>query len=277
MPRIAILSTFLAATLFAQVNPQERSDWNKPVKPFRVIGNIYYVGVHGVSSFLITTPQGSILLDGGFPETAPIIEKNIAGLGFSITSVKYLLNSHAHYDHAGGLAALKRDSGAQLVASRADAPILIAGHGADFPPVKVDRYIDDGATVQLGGVTITAVLTPGHTKGSTTWTMPVVENGKTYNAVFYCSTSVVEKLVKNPDYPGIVSDYQKSFIKLLNMPCDVFLGPHPSFFHIDEKLAKLTQGGPNPFINPTEMHAYVEQSEAAFAKEWKRQTLAARK
>ena len=178
--------TVVGVALLAQRDSGERAAWNEPVKPFRIIGNIYYVGVSGVTSFLITTPQGHILLDGGFPETAPLIEKNIATLGFRIQDVKILLNSHAHYDHCGGLAELKRLSGAQMVASRADGEVLESGgrvsfegwKNSGFPAVKVDRVIADGETVQLGDVSLTAVLTPGHTKGCTTWTMPVTESGK---------------------------------------------------------------------------------------------------
>jgi metallo-beta-lactamase class B len=170
--------------------------------------------------------------------------------------VKYLLNSHAHFDHAGGLAQLKRDSGAQLVASRADGATIAAGRGRDLPAACVDRFIADGGKVELGGAAMTAVLTPGHTKGCTTWTMPVIAEGKTYNVVFYCSTSVVDKLKGNRDYPRIATtDYRRSFDILAKLPCDVFLGAPPSFFHMDEKRAKLAAGGPNPFIDPGEMKA----------------------
>lgn len=261
-------------------------EWNQPVEPFRIIGNIYYVGVSEVASYLITTPQGHILLDGGFAETAPIIEKNIAKLGFRVHDVKYLLNSHAHYDHCGGLAELKRISGARMVASRADAEVLESGRQKNysipdslFPAVKVDRLIDDGQKVQLGGVSLTAILTPGHTKGCTTWTMPVEDAGKTYHVVFYCSTSVPGyPLVDNSRYPEIVSDYERSFARLRQLPCDVFLGPHGSFFRLMEKRAQLAKGGRNPFIDPSELRMYVDQSEEEFRKELKaQQTAKARK
>ncbi len=267
-------------SLFAQRDSGERAAWNEPVKPFRIIGHVYYVGVAGVTSFLITTPQGHILLDGGFPETAPRIEKNIAALGFRIQDVKVLLNSHAHYDHCGGLAELKRLSGAQMVASRSDAEVLESGgrvsfegwKNSGFPPVKVDRVIADGETVQLGDVTLTAVLTPGHTKGCTTWTMPVTDSGKTHHVVFYCSTTVPGyQLVNNLKYPQIVSDYQGSFAKLRQLPCDVFLAPHGSFFHLDEKRARMAKGGANPFIDPAEFREFLAQSEQDFDRELKKQ------
>jgi metallo-beta-lactamase class B len=270
----------VGVSLFGQRDSGERAAWNEPVTPFRIIGNVYYVGVSGVTSFLITTPQGHILLDGGFPETAPLIEKNIAALGFRLQDVKILLNSHAHYDHCGGLAQLKRLSGAQMVASRADGEVLESGgrvsfegwKNSGFPAVKVDRVIADGETVKVGDVGLTAILTPGHTKGCTTWTMPVTESGKTYHVVFYCSTTVPGyRLVDNPKYPQIVSDYEHSFKKLRQLPCDVFLAPHGGFFHLDEKRARLGKGGANPFIDRAEFGAFLNQSEQDFYRELKRQ------
>ena len=272
----------LVAATFGQRNTNERAEWNQPLEPFRIIGNTYYVGVKGVASYLIVTPKGHVLLDGGFAESAPIIEKNIATLGFQVQDVKYLLNSHAHYDHCGGLAALKRISGAQMVASRADADVLESGRQKNysipdslFPRVKVDRLIASGETVELGGATLTAVLTPGHTKGCTTWTMPVQELGKTYQVVFYCSTSVPGyPLVDNPRYPEIVSDYQQSFTRLRQLPSDVFLAPHGSFFRLMEKRAQMVQGGSNPFVDPFELRAWVDQSEQEFQQELKAQQAA---
>jgi metallo-beta-lactamase class B len=275
-PRRAFL-LLAAATLasFAQKDNATRSAWNQPVAPFHIIGNIYYVGAAGVASYLITTPSGHILLDGALPETAPQIEKNIAALGFKLTDVKFLLNSHAHYDHSGGLAELKKASGAQMIASRADGAILQRGGPPGrptwaFPPVKVDRFVNDGDTVELGGTRLTALLTPGHTPGCTTWTMPVMNEGKRLNVVFFCSTSVVEPLSNNKDYPGIVADYRRTFDRLKMLPCDVFLGPHPGFFNMDQKRARMKPGAPNPFIDPAEFHNYVLQSEQAFEVELKK-------
>jgi metallo-beta-lactamase class B len=264
--RLILLSLCLASSLAAQTTAAERAAWNRPVQPFRIVGNVYYVGAEGVSSFLIATPAGSILIDGGLPETAPRIERNIATLGFRIADVKYLLNSHAHFDHAGGLAQLKRDSGAQMVASRADGAVISAGRGRDFPAAPVDRFVEDGAKVELGGAVLTAVLTPGHTKGCTTWAMPVSAARQTYNVVFYCSTTVVDKLKGNREYPRIAADYRRSFDALAKLPCDVFLAPHPGLFHMDDKRAKLAARGPNPFIDPGEMRAYVERSRADFER-----------
>lgn len=267
--------------LFAQNGPSQRVAWNQPVQPFRIIGDVYYVGAAGVSSFLITSPQGHILLDGGLAETAPQIEKNITALGFRMQEVKFLLNSHAHYDHCGGLAELKRASKAQMIASEADAPTLASGHQLSygrgqsesyFPAVQVNRVIADRGTVSLGGVTLTAHLTPGHTKGCTTWSMPVSANGKTYQVVFYCSTTVAgNQLVGNRKYPGIVADYERSFALLRNLPCDVFLGPHPEFFHMDEKEEELEAGNRNAFVDSTELRRFVAASEEDFKIELVRQ------
>jgi metallo-beta-lactamase class B len=205
----------------------------------------------------------------GLPETAPFIEKNIAALGFSIKDVKILLNSHAHYDHCGGLADLKKHSGAKMIATAPDARVLDTGAGQfeHFPPVHVDKIIADNGTIQLGGVTLTAHLTPGHTPGCTTWTMPVSNAGKTYQVVFYCSTSVVDKLVHNAVYPNIVSDYEHSFAELKKMPCDVFLGPHAECFDLDEKRKQLEAGKLDAFVDPTEMQKFVADSERAFRKQ----------
>ena len=247
--------------------------WNDPVAPFHLVGNIHYVGAQGVSAFLVTTPAGAFLLDGGFPETAPYIEKNITKLGFRVRDVKFLLNSHAHFDHAGGLAALKKATGARLVASAGDAPGLRAG-GKLQPAVGVDRVIQDGESVELGGVVLTARVTPGHTPGCTTWTMTTEEAGKPLRVVFYCSTSVVDRLVGNSGYPGIVADYERSFATLRDLPCDVFLGPHPSFFQMAAKRERQGPGKPNPFIDPSELQRYVQQSEASFRDALKKEQAA---
>jgi metallo-beta-lactamase class B len=264
--RSFILFVTLCSALFAQSSAAQRAEWNQPVKPFRVIGNIYYVGAVNVSSFYMKTPEGAILLDGGLPETAPLIEKSISQLGFSIKDVKFLLNSHAHYDHCGGLAELKKHSGARMIASAHDARVLTSAKGGagPFPAVHVDRVIADRETLQLGGVTLTAHLTPGHTKRCTTWTTSVSDAGKTYQVVFYCSTSVVDKLVNNAGYPYIVSDYERSFAELRKMPCDVFLAPHAGFFRLEEKRKQLEAGKLDAFVDPTEMRKFVDDSERLF-------------
>ena len=258
---------------------KERAEWNVPQKPFHVIGNIYYVGMAGVSAFLIVTPKGSILTDGGLPESAPFIEKNIQALGFKLSDVKYLLNSHAHFDHSGGLAKLKADTGARFVASTGDAPFLESGHipygpssQIDTTPIKADRKVKDGDTLTLGGVTLTANVMPGHTKGCTTWTMPLVEAGVTHKVMFFCSISVAGNPIAGKlAYPAILSDYRASFARLKKMDADIFLAPHGVQFHMAEKLAKVKPGAPNPFIDAKELPDMVQKAEAAFDKDLARQ------
>ena len=274
------LAFFLPISIRAQSDPVSRS-WNRPVKPFRIIGNVYYVGAIEVSSFLITTPQGHILLDSGFAETVPQIRENVTQLGFKLEDVKLLINSHAHYDHAGGLAELKALTGAKLAASEADAAQLASGGKGDFQwgdtlafaPVQADRILHDGDTIELGGVWMVAHLTPGHTKGNTTWTMEVKDGGKTYNVVFMGSTSAPDyKLVNNPKYPNIVADYQRSFRVLESLPCDVFLGPHGSFFGLTEKMTGLEQGAKtNPFIDPQGYRDFLKDSKQNFYEQLKTQ------
>jgi metallo-beta-lactamase class B len=266
----------VAASALAQSSPEWRA-WNEPVKPLRVIGNVYYVGAKEVSSFLITTPAGHVLLDGGFAETAPLIAENLRQLGFRLEDVKLLIGSHAHSDHAGGLAELKRLTGAKLLATEADAAMLEKGGKDDFawgdqftfPAVKADRLLKDGERVTLGGVTLTAHLTPGHTRGCTTWTMKVEEGGKLYDVVFVGSASVPGyKFVGNDKYPQIADDYARTFRVLKSLPCDVFLGPHGSFFKLTEKARLAAQGTRrNPFIDLQGYRDYVARAERAYLEQ----------
>jgi len=259
----------------APAESSSRARENAPVEPFRIIGNIYYVGAADVTSFLITTPQGHVLIDGGFVETAPLIRNNIEKLGFQMKDVRVLLNSHAHFDHAGGLALLKQWSGGRLVVSERDAPLFgnlsdddtTVGAKPLFPPAHVDRRIKDGDSVEVGSTTLRAVLTPGHTPGCTTWTMQVHDEGRTYQVVFFCSATVLahSQLVNNKAYPGIANDYKKTFAKLRALPCDVFLAPHGSFFDLERKAAELKRGErPNPFIDPDGYRRLLDWSEKDF-------------
>lgn len=280
---LALLTIPLVAR--AQSDPAMRA-MNQPVAPFHLIGNIYYVGASDVTSFLIVTPAGDILLDGGFIQTAPQIEANIRKLGFKLSDVKILLNSHAHFDHAGGLAELKRRTGARFVAMQGDAALLARGGRGDFyfgdrspfPPVNADRVIHDGDSVTLGGVTLTAHLTAGHTRGCTTWTMTTNDHGNQLHVVFVGSTSVLSgyRLVGRESYPGIASDYQRSFRVLRSLPCDVFLGAHGQFFNLTAKREALAHSPKqNPFIDPAGYRVYVENAERSFTEALRRQQAAA--
>jgi metallo-beta-lactamase class B len=249
------------------------ADDNAPVKPFKIADNLYYVGASDITSYLIATPAGLIVIDGGYDRTAPQILANIRTLGFDPKQVKILLNSHAHLDHAGGLAQLKRETGARLLASRADAPMLEDGGKTDpggvppFPPVKVDGFVADGQVVELGGVKLTARLTPGHTRGCTSWTLPVQVEGRTRQALSICSVSVLPmyRLTgAKATYPGIADDYAKSFAKLKALPCDVFLGSHGRFFDLTGKRAKLAAGGANPFVDPAGCRAFIVAGEKTY-------------
>ena len=276
-----LLVSCLPMVAVAQATATWRS-WNQPVKPFRIIGNVWYVGASDVTAFLITTSAGHILLDSGFAETVPQIKQNVSQLGFKLADVKILLNSHAHSDHAGGLAELKQLTGATLMISEPDASAMAKGGKDDpqfgdrmlFAPVKADRLLRDGDEVKLGETTLTARVTPGHTKGSTTWTMKVREGGKSYDVVFVTSVSAPEyKLVGNDKHPQVVDDYRRTFRVLKTLPCDVFLGPHAGFFDMKNKRARFDQSvQPNPFIDPAGYRRYVAAGESAFEEELKKQS-----
>jgi Zn-dependent hydrolases, including glyoxylases len=276
---------FLTVTVaFGQADPTSRS-WNKPVPPFQIIGNLYYVGATEVGSFLITTRQGHILLDGGFVETARQIKRNIAQLGFKLEDVKILLNSHAHFDHAGGLAELKQKTGAKFIASARDAELLRAGGYGDFrfgdtlafPPVVVDQIIGDGESIELGDQKLIAWMTPGHTKGNTTWTTKVRDGEKSYDVVFAGSPTALDyQLVGKESYPGIAADYEKTFAVLKKLRCDIFLSDHGSFFAFLEKRERLARGDkPNPFIDPDGYKRFVAQYDNEFHQKLEAQKKAA--
>jgi len=278
MRRAAILFLVLwVATVAAQKDPVSRS-WNQPVEPFRIIRNIYYVGASDVTAYLIATPKGHILLDGGFEETAPMIMANIRKLGFEPTDVRILLNTHAHYDHAGGLAAIHSATGATFIASEGDAPQLARGGKDDpqfgdrfpFPPITPDKLARDGDRVALGGTILVAHVTPGHTRGCTTWTTVVREKGKNYDVVFSGSPSVPDgyKLVGNPRYPDAVADYRRHFATLKSLRCDVFLAAHGNFFDLAGKMKRLG-GKTNPFIDPEGFRKFVGEMEGAFERKVK--------
>jgi metallo-beta-lactamase class B len=276
---LVALSLLLASSslVHAQADPTSRS-WNRPVEPYRIAGNVYYVGASDITSFLITTPAGHILLDGGFVETAPRIEANIRKLGFKLADVKILLSSHAHFDHAGGLAELKRATGAKFAASEKEAPLLARGGKGDFlfgdkgafPPIQADRILHDGDTVTLGGTTLTAHLTPGHTMGNTTWTMKAKEGDKTYDVVFAPSMSILSgvSLTKNVTYTEIGEDYAKTFRTLKSLPCDVFLASHASFYNGLRKADRLRKGAKeNPFVDPQGYRDYLARMEKKYQEQ----------
>ncbi|HUO85576.1 MAG TPA: subclass B3 metallo-beta-lactamase [Thermoanaerobaculia bacterium] len=255
------------------------ASWMTPVEPFRIVGNVWYVGTADLGSFLITTPEGHILLDAPMEENVSQLVGNIEKLGFDLSDIRILINSHAHFDHAGGFASIREITGAELVMSREDAALASRGGRGDFafgdrfayPSVQADRILNDGERISLGGTTLMAVFTPGHTRGSTSWVMDVEERGTTYRVVVANSLTAPEyRLIGNENYPAIVEDYRVSFEKLASMKADVFLAPHGSFFRLAEKLSRL--GGPtNPFIDSDALRSYVDRMRESFEKELAKQ------
>src|SRR5688572_2951043 len=249
-------------------------DWNKPFPAHKIIGNVYFVGSEQLGSFLIATPEGHILINSDYEETVPVIRASVEKLGFKFSDIKILLGSHAHPDHMTGDALVKQLTGATVMAMEEDVPALnnIRPGGKPHP---IDRVLHDGDTVSLGGTTLVARLTPGHTKGCTTWTLKTVENGKTYDVVIVGSVSLnAANLGNNPTYPNIQEDFLKSFKVLRSLPPDVFVGSHTGFYQVTAKHARLEKGEANPFIDPSGYKSFVDAAEKAFltrVEELKRQ------
>ena len=247
-------------------------DWMLPFEPTRIIGNIYYVGSNMISSFLIVTSAGHILLDTGPVEMLPQVMENIQKLGFKPRDVKLLLNSHGHFDHCGGFAEFKRRTGATVVTSKLEGELMARGGKGDFywgddlayEPVKPDRIVADGESVELAGVSLTAYLTPGHTKGCTSWSMRVDEASKDYDVLFLCGlTASLYKLTSNDEYPNIVED-ERAFRKLRGMRPDVLLASHGFYFDLADKAARQKPGAANPFVDPDELCRHVSGMEKDF-------------
>ncbi len=270
--------TVVAALAFtgaarAELSDEERT-WNEPVEPFRIAGNVYYVGAREVTSYLIATPAGHLLVDSGFAETVPQVLANVRTLGFDPKDVKWLLISHPHYDHVGGIAELRDTTGAKIAVSAADAEQAKNGGKGDFQwgdrftyrAFTADRLLQDGDTVALGGTTLVANVTSGHTRGCTSWSTRVTEHGKPLHVVFVCSiTFPGYRLAGNEAYPRIADDYRDTFRRLAGMPADVFLAAHGSFFRLVEKRAALCRNPEqNPFVDPQAYRAHVEQKRQEF-------------
>lgn len=248
--------------------------WNERLAPFTIIDNVHFVGTQGLGVFLITTPEGHILVDGALAQSVPQVLANIRALGFDPRDIKYLLSTHAHYDHAAGLAGVQRASGAVMIASAADRPYLEAGavdHGptsdTPFPPVRVDRVVGDGDTVVLGGTTLTAHLTPGHSPGCTSWTFAARDSKGNPRTVFlHCSASLGGQSLVPEAYPGMVAAYRATFGKVRAMKADVFLANHDIFFDLHAKRARQQAGDADAFIDPTELQRFNSTMEQGFVK-----------
>jgi metallo-beta-lactamase class B len=255
-----------------------------PEEPFRIAGNLYHVGATGITAFLLTGPEGHVLIDGGYPETAPLIIASIARLGFDIADVKVLLNTHAHSDHAGGLRALQEASGAQLWVSEGDAAVMASGNnGADpalgplrfiaklfgsFPAPRIDHRFKDGARINVGPLVLTAHVTAGHTRGCTSWSFPVRDGDRELLAVNICSLTLFPfvSLVEPEAYPGIRSDFERSFRTLRSLPADIFLASHAEMFDMQRKLRERAEATDpvEPFIDRAGYLAFIDRAESRF-------------
>lgn len=266
----ALCGLLVAAGAYAQNSTA--IEWSKPFPPFKIAGNLYYVGSDQLASYLITTPEGDILINSDFEQTVPVIRASVEKLGFHFTDIKILLGSHAHSDHMEGDALVKEYTGAKVMAMEQDVPDLRKMTPGNKPH-PIDRILHDGDEVKLGGATLVAHLTPGHTKGCTTWTMKVRDGDKNYDVVIVGSVNVNPGfiLVGNKNYPQIADDYVRAFKVLRSLPCDIFLGAHGSYYGMAAKYAKLQQGGANPFIDPTGYKAYLDDREQAFRTELNQQ------
>jgi metallo-beta-lactamase class B len=248
-----------------QRNIGTKEQQEKQFPPHKVMGNVYYVGTEALAAFLITTPQGHILVNSMYERTVPVIRTSVEQLGFKFSDIKIVLGSHAHADHMEGDALVKELTGAQVMAMAEDVPALEAMRpGGKAHPV--DRVLHDGDRVTLGGTTLVAHLTPGHTKGCTTWTMQVQEGGRSLDVVIIGSMGVNPgtRLVNNPTNPTITEDYLRGFKAMRSLPCDVPLGSHPAMYNMAAKHAKLGASGPNPFIDPQGYKAEIDLVEGVF-------------
>jgi len=285
---LALFGAFVAdATLAPTLLRADLSpDWTTPMPPFRIAGNLHYVGSRDLASYLITTPRGHILINSNLVTSPLQIRASIEKLGFHFRDVKILLISHGHYDHCAGSAEIKGLTGAKYMVMDADVSVVESGGKTDFqyandptmqfPATKVDRALHDGEHVALANTMLTAHKTPGHTKGCTTWTMTVYEAGKSLNVVIVGSPNVNPgyNLINNPKYPEMAADFARGFRTLNALPCDIFLGAHGAYFGLLEKFDKFSRkqaGGASPFIDPAGYKSYIAERQQAFEAELARQ------
>jgi metallo-beta-lactamase class B len=260
-------------------------DWTTPLAPFRIAGNLYYVGSKDLASYLIVTAQGDILINASLQSSPALIKTSMKTLGFRMKDIKILLTSHAHFDHIAGSARIKQWTGARFEVMDDDVPVIESGGAKDFaypgtryPAAKVDRVLHDGDKVSLGGTVLVAHKTPGHTRGCTTWTMRLMDRGKPENVVIVGSWNVnseyrlVDRPGKAASYPGIADDYRKTFSTLQSLPCDIFLGAHGGYFNMLAKL-KRARTEPDVWIDPNGYRAAVAERKAAFEAELKRESV----
>jgi len=282
---LGVIAMFTSLRAVADDNPA----WTTPIAPFRIVDNVYYVGSQDLAAYLIVTPAGDILINSNLESSVPLIKHSVEQLGFHFSDIKVLLISHAHFDHDAGSAGILKQTGAKYMVMDADVPSVEDGGVTDFayggkqqyPPAKVDRVLHDGDKVTLGGSTLVAHKTPGHTRGCTTWTMVVKDRGVNRNVVFVGSWNVnpgyrlVAAHGKPASYPGIAADYVHTFEVLRSLPCDFFLGAHGQYFDMLAKLKRAPAQGSAVWIDPAGYKAAVAERQQAFEAELAKQKVAA--
>ncbi len=282
-PILTVFALLMLGIPGTRASAQVPPDWTEPFPPFKIAGNLYYVGSKGLASYLVATPQGHILINSDLEDNVPMLRESVEKLGFKFGDVKILLISHAHWDHNAGSAKIKEITGAKYMVMDADVPVVESGGKADFhygsepanlyPATRVDRVLHDGDTVALGGSALVARLTAGHTKGCTTWTLAVRDGTRTLNAVIICSPNVNPgyRLVDNVKYPGIADDYERMFRVLKSLECDLFLGAHGAYYGLEAKYARLAAGAADAFVDPQGCAAFIAEKEQAFRSELAKQ------
>ncbi len=251
-------------------------EWTTPTAPFRIADNLYYVGTKGLAAYLIVSRDGAILLDGPMDRNVAAIERNIRQVGVPLNRVRLIVSNHAHDDHVGGIARIRRDTGARFLASAADRWALEHGTSQSdtnygvrrYPAVKVDGVVRDGQVVRLGDVALTAHLTPGHTPGCTSWSMVARDAGKLRRVLFPCSITVAgNRLIGNRGYPGIVADFRRTFAKLATLRADIVLPGHPEAAEVIERGKRRSEGQADAFVDPRLLPRMVAEQRAAFETE----------
>jgi metallo-beta-lactamase class B len=278
VPLLVALGSVVLSAQSSLLSPEQRAQFHGPysqaVEPFRIVANIYYVGARNIASYLITTPQGHILIDTGTNERGPVIRNNVEKLGFKLQDIEIMLSSHAHFDHIQGHAAMKKATGARVMAIGEDAAALASGTDKSplgdegWEPVAVDRVLKDGDTVTLGGTTLRAVWSPGHTPGCTTWTTEVRDNGKTYSVAFFGggAPNGGVKLIGNPRFPNLIEDTQRTFRRLKELKPDIYLVGHPESLFAG-KVERIKAGEtPHPLMNPSAWTKMLVDTETNFLK-----------
>jgi len=264
----------------AVAQDQTPPEWGQPTAAFHIAGPIYYVGTKGLASYLIATPKGAIQLDSTMTGNAPLVERNVRAAGFKLNDIKWLITTHEHWDHVGAIGQMKHDTGALLLAEKAQVRGLAVGnalsqndaHPRPFPPIKVDRVLADGETIRLGGVKLTPVLTPGHTPGCTSWRMRIVDRGRPRDVVFLCSITVAGNiLVGNRAYPAIVADFRASFDRIEKMPADIVLTGHPEVADVLARAGKVKAGQRDAFIDPGLLRRMAGEARVSFEEELRKQ------